>query len=43
MESRQVGGPPAWGLDVGLTTLHHKKYACYKMSQRALDLDKFFG
>jgi hypothetical protein len=32
------GGPPAWGLDVGLTIPHRKKLVCYKMSQRASDL-----
>jgi hypothetical protein len=24
-------GPPAWGLGVELTTLHHKKLTCYEM------------
>jgi hypothetical protein len=36
-------GLPAWGLGVGLTTLHHKKYICYEYSKRASDLDGFFG
>jgi hypothetical protein len=36
------GGPPAWGLGVGLTTPHRKKQACYIRSQEALNLDKFF-
>jgi hypothetical protein len=38
------GVPPAWGLGVGLTTLHQKKKkACYEMSQRTLDLCRFLG
>jgi hypothetical protein len=37
------GGPPAWRLDVGLTTPHCKKIIYYKISQRAQDLDRFFG
>jgi hypothetical protein len=31
------GGPPAWGLGVGLTTPHRKKLACYENSQEASD------
>jgi hypothetical protein len=27
--------PQAWGLGVGLTTLHHKKYICYDNFYRA--------
>jgi hypothetical protein len=37
------GGPPAWVLGMGLTTPHRKKLACYEMSQRASDLERFFG
>jgi hypothetical protein len=33
--------PPAWRLDVGLTTFHHKKYDCYKNSHWALHLVRF--
>jgi hypothetical protein len=29
----EMGGPPALGLCVGLTTPHRKKYACYERSQ----------
>jgi hypothetical protein len=37
------GGPPAWGLGVGLTTPHHKFFFyCYEMLQSAWDLDWFF-
>jgi hypothetical protein len=32
-------GPPAWRLGMGLTTPHHKKTACYRMSHGALDLE----
>jgi hypothetical protein len=34
---------PALKLGEGLTTPHCKKPASYKMLQRALDLDRFFG
>jgi hypothetical protein len=34
------GGPPAWGLGVGLTTLHLNEKACLEMSQRASDLGR---
>jgi hypothetical protein len=27
-----MGGPPAWGLGMSLTTPHHKKAACYETS-----------
>jgi hypothetical protein len=27
------GGPPTWGLGVGLTTPHRKKEACYEKDQ----------
>jgi arsenate reductase-like glutaredoxin family protein len=27
-----MGGPPAWGLGVGLTTPHRKKLSCYENS-----------
>jgi hypothetical protein len=30
-----MGGPPAWGLGVGVTTHHHKKLARYETSQEA--------
>jgi hypothetical protein len=36
------GGPPAWGLGVGLQRLTVKK-AFYEMSQRPSDLDGFLG
>jgi hypothetical protein len=35
------GGPPAWGLDVGLKTSGRKKEACYETINRANDLDYF--
>jgi hypothetical protein len=31
------------GLGKGLTTPHHKKPACYEMSQWASDLDEYLG
>jgi hypothetical protein len=34
----QIWKVTAWGLGMGLTTLHHKKYICYKKSNRALNL-----
>jgi hypothetical protein len=37
------GGPPAWGVGVGLTTPHRKKQACYEQDQWALDLVGVFG
>jgi hypothetical protein len=36
------GGAAALGLGMGLTTPHHKRQACYKKSQWALDLNRFF-
>jgi hypothetical protein len=36
------GGPPVWGLGVGLTTPHRKKQIRYEKDQRASDLDGFF-
>jgi hypothetical protein len=33
------GGPPAWGLGVGLTTPHRKNFCCHEMFQSASDLD----
>jgi hypothetical protein len=36
------GGPPAWGLGVGLITPHHKK-TCYEQFTQSSDLDGFFG
>jgi hypothetical protein len=36
------GGPPAWGLRVGPTTLHCKKLICYEEPNRSSDLDAFF-
>jgi hypothetical protein len=38
-----MGGPPAWGLGVGLTTPHRKKQACYEPEHEASELDGFFG
>jgi hypothetical protein len=35
-------GPPAWGLDVGLTIPHRKKGIYYEMFQSATDLFWFF-
>jgi len=35
------GGPPAWGLGVGLTTPHRIKVTCYEMFQSTSDLDWF--
>jgi hypothetical protein len=35
--------PSAWGLGVGLTTLHHKKEIGYEQFTQASDLDEFFG
>jgi hypothetical protein len=32
------GGPPAWGLDEGLTTPHRKEIACYEMLHRTAEL-----
>jgi hypothetical protein len=32
------GGPPAWGLGVGLTIPHRKKLSCYENSQEASDI-----
>jgi hypothetical protein len=37
------GGPPAWGLGVGLTTPHRKKQIRYEKLHKASDLDGFFG
>jgi hypothetical protein len=34
-----MDGPPAWGLRVGLTTLHLKKENCYENLQEASDMD----
>jgi hypothetical protein len=44
-QSRQPtrGGPPAWGLGVGITNPHSKKLACYERPQEASDLDGFLG
>jgi hypothetical protein len=39
---KKRGGPPAWGLGMGLTTFHHKKLI-YEYSIRASDMDGFFG
>jgi hypothetical protein len=39
-----MGGPPASGLDKGLTTPYHKKkLACNEMLCKAFVLDRFFG
>jgi hypothetical protein len=43
LRTNDKGGPPSWGFGVGLTTPQHKKQACYKKSERTLDLDGFFG
>jgi hypothetical protein len=32
-----------WPSSMGLTIPHHKKSVCYKMFNRASDLDRFFG
>jgi hypothetical protein len=38
------GGSPACAFEwAGLTTPHHKKTACYKMSNRASNLEIIFG
>jgi hypothetical protein len=37
------GGPPAWGLGVGLTTPHRKKQACYETKHEASELDGLHG
>jgi hypothetical protein len=42
-QTNDKGGPPAWGLGVGLTTHHRKKQACYETYKWTLDLDGFFG
>jgi hypothetical protein len=42
VESRQGVVLQLGGLGVGLTTPQLKKYACYEMSQRTLDLDGIF-
>jgi hypothetical protein len=34
------GGPPAWGLGVGLTTPHRKKQACYETKHEASELGR---
>jgi hypothetical protein len=36
------GGPPPWGLGVGLAT-HRKKQVCYENVHEASDLDGFLG
>jgi hypothetical protein len=43
MDSRQGVVLQLEGLGMGITTPSHKKYACYEMSQRASDMDEFFG
>jgi len=35
--------PPAWGLGKEVTTPCHRTPACYKILNRASDLDGFFG
>jgi hypothetical protein len=37
------GGPPAWGLGVGLTSARRKKEACHESKQEASDLDAWDG
>jgi hypothetical protein len=37
------GWPSNLGLDVGLTTPHLRKWACYEMSQSASGLGRLFG
>lgn len=37
-----VVGPPAWGLDVELSTASHKNDACHEILQRASALDGLF-
>jgi hypothetical protein len=40
-----MGGPPAWGLGVGLTTLRRKKkkQIRYEKLHKASDLDGYFS
>lgn len=43
MLNKQLLTKTAWGLGTGLKTMYQKLSACYEMSQKALDLDRFFG
>jgi hypothetical protein len=43
LQTADRGGPPVLGLGMGLTTPHSKKQDSYKMSQKASDLNRFFG
>ena len=36
-------GPPAWQLGEELTSSHREKLTHYKMLQKVLDMDGFFG
>jgi hypothetical protein len=38
-----MGGPPAWGLGVGPTPLHHKNKFAMDIKKEPQDLDGFFG